>query len=90
MKTGADLEQARHTTIDGHRALSGLGDARENFQKRALAGAVAADDPNHLAAFDFKAHVLERPEFLGRVAGDDGAASRHVERLAPSVLRCAR
>ena len=90
MKAGADLEQACDAALDRHLALGRLGDARQNLQKRGLAGAIAADDADHLAALDLKAHVLERPEFLGRVAGDDGAAARHVERLAPGISRRAR
>ena len=60
------------------------------FSKVDLAGAVAADDAQHLAALDLEAHVLERPEFLDLVARDDGAAARHVRRLAPSIPRAAR
>ena len=36
----------------------------EDLQQRALAGAVAADDADHLAALDLEADVLERPERL--------------------------
>ena len=42
--------------------FGGFGNARKYFQQRALARAVAADDPDDLAAFDFERDVFERPD----------------------------
>ena len=90
VKAGADLEQARDPTLNGNPPFARLGNAREDFEQRALAGAVAADDAEHLAALDLEADIPERPELLDRVASEDGAAARHVRRLAPEVARAAR
>ena len=46
-------------------ALGRLGDAREDLEQRALAGAVAADDADDLAALDFEGDVTEGPEIFG-------------------------
>ena len=48
-------------------AFGRLGDARENFQERAFAGAVPPDDADHLAVFDVKRHVLESPDDIVRL-----------------------
>ena len=90
VKAGADFEQARDAALDRDLAFGRLGDAGEDLQQRRFAGAVAADDAEHLAALDLEADILERPELLDRVAGDDGAAARHVGRLAPGVPAHAR
>ena len=42
-----------------------LGDARQDLEQRALAGAVAADDADDLALLDLERHVLQRPEASG-------------------------
>ena len=44
----ADLEQAADATVDLRPARGRLGDAREDLEQGALAGAVAADDADHL------------------------------------------
>ena len=49
----------------------------EHLEQRALAGAVAADDPERLAVLDLEVDVLERPEILRDVrrrARDGGCA----------------
>ena len=66
-------------------ALGRLGDAREDLEQRRLAGAVAPDDAEHLAALDLEADVLERPELLDRVAWHDDAPLGHVRGHAPGV-----
>ena len=83
MKASADLEQAGDAALDGDAPLARLGDARQDLQERRLAGAIAPDDAEHLAALDLEAHVLQRPEFLGRLAAHDGAAARRVDRPFP-------
>ena len=60
---------------------------RENLQERRFASAVTADDAQNLAAPDVEIDVLERPELLGAVAGDHGAAAQHVARCAHKVAR---
>ena len=59
---------------------------REDLEQRALAGAVAADDADHLAALDLEGDVLERPELLNAVALDDLPPARHIDGLAQVVL----
>src|ERR1700693_2439552 len=61
VKAGADCEQACNTSAERDPPLRRLGDAGENLQKRALAGTVAADDAQYLAAFDLEADILEGP-----------------------------
>src|SRR5581483_8753011 len=90
MKPGADFEQAGDTTLDRGAALARLGDARQNLQQRRFAGPVAADDAEDLAAPDLEADVAQRPEFLDRVAGDDGAPAQHVGGAAQYPARAAR
>jgi hypothetical protein len=72
MKAGADFEQASHAAVDRHPSFTRLGDARKNFQKRRLAGSIAAANAEDFAAFDLEAHILERPKLLSCVASDDG------------------
>ena len=64
MKAGADLEQAGDTSPEHHPAAGRFGDAAEDFEKRALSSAVAADYAQHFAALDLEADILERPKFL--------------------------
>ncbi len=47
--------------------FGGTRDPRQDFQQRALARAVAPDQPHHFAFFYLEAHVLQRPD-KGRVA----------------------
>src|SRR5207302_8193431 len=54
VKSGADLQQAADAAANLHFAATGLGDSRQDFQQRALAGAVSADDPHHLPRLDFE------------------------------------
>ena len=64
MEAGADLEQAPDAPADLDAPARRRGDAREHLQQRRLAGAVAADDPEHLALLDLERHVAERPDLL--------------------------
>ena len=67
VKAGADLEQAGDAAADQRRGPRvGSVMRLEDLQQRALAGAVAADDAEHLAALDLEADILERPELLDR------------------------
>src|SRR6476659_2218204 len=62
MKSGADLEQARHASIQFHTTLGGLDDARKDLQQRRFAGAIAPDDADDLAGCDFEVEILECPD----------------------------
>ena len=54
--------------------LGRLGHPAQDFQQRALAGAIAADNADDLAGLNGKRHVLERPEF-GTLAGEIAAST---------------
>src|SRR5262249_13729486 len=62
VKAGAHLEQtadpAAHLGFAGRR----FRDARQDLEERALAGAVAADDADQLAAPHLERQVLQGPE----------------------------
>src|SRR6185437_6589299 len=90
MKARADLEQARDPAAYRHPPLAWLGNAREHLEQRAFAGAVAADDAQHLAALNLEADIPERPELLSGVAADEGATAQHIRRLAPDRPRSPR
>jgi hypothetical protein len=49
MEAGAHLQQRRDAAAQRGCAGRGIGDARQDFQQRALAGAVGADDAEHFA-----------------------------------------
>ena len=49
VEAGADFEQARDAAPQLDAAARRLGDAAQDLEQRALAGAVAADDAEHLA-----------------------------------------
>ena len=61
MKAGPDLEQAGDAAAQHDAALGRLGDAAQDLEQRALAGAIAADDADDLALLDLEADVLAAP-----------------------------
>src|SRR5262249_2476358 len=73
MEAGAHLEQAADAAMDLGAARRRRRDAREDLQQGALAGAVAADDADRLAARDLEAHVAQRPQFLVVAAAERAA-----------------
>ena len=81
MEAGPDLQQRADPA--GHLGIAGarLGDPREQFQHRALAGAVVADQADRFAAVDLEGDVSERPEHV------DSRASRRGRRARPTVRR---
>ena len=68
MEAGADLQQRADAAVELGAAGGRLRDPREDLQQGALAGAVAADDADDLAALDLEGDVLEGPERV-RFAG---------------------
>src|SRR6516162_1602534 len=58
VKAGADREQACDSPPKDYPPLGWLGDAAQELEKRALAGSVALDDPQYLAALDLEADML--------------------------------
>ena len=64
MEARADLEQRADQASDRDVAVRGRGDARQHFQQRALAGAIPADDADHLARRDLERDVAERPDAI--------------------------
>jgi len=70
VETRAHLQEAGDAALDCDPSRGGFGDAAEDLEEGALAGAVPADDPHGLAALDLEAHVLERPDLFQGVASD--------------------
>ena len=66
VETGADFEKAADAAVKLGVSFGGAGDAGQDFQQRAFAGAVAADQAHHFAFFYVKVDVLQRPD-VGRV-----------------------
>ena len=64
VEAGADLEQRREAPPDVGVALGRVGDPREDLEQRALAGAVPADDAEHLAVLEVERDVAKRPDRL--------------------------
>ena len=67
VETGADFEKAADAAVKLGVSFGGAGDARQDFQQRAFAGAVAADQAHHFAFFYVEGDVLQRPD-VGRAA----------------------
>ena len=65
MKSRADFEEARNTALYFHPTLARLGDAGEDLEEGALAGAVASNDSDYLSPGNFKIDILEGPKDLG-------------------------
>ena len=65
METGTDLQQARDTAAGADSAHSRSGDLTEEFQQGGLAGAVLADDADHVALLDLEVDIAERPDVVG-------------------------
>ena len=66
MEAGADFQQTGHAAVEHHAAVGGLGDAAENFQQRAFARPVAADDAHDFAVLDIERDIVEGPNGIGR------------------------
>jgi len=64
METGPDPGQAPAPATDLRPSARGRRDAREDLEQRRLAGAVAADDAEHLALGHHERDVAECPDLL--------------------------
>jgi len=68
VEAGADLEEAADAALEADLALGGGGDAGEDLEEGALAGAIPADDTYDLAAVHIEVDVLQRPKGIMLVA----------------------
>ncbi len=88
MEAGARLQQRGHLPAHDRAPLGRLGDARQDLQQRALAGAVAPDDAQHLAALHLEGDVLKSPKEL-RI-GDCGVRIVGIADWAAGEIRNSR
>jgi hypothetical protein len=65
VEAGAEFDDRLGATGDPDLAPVRLEQTVEDLEESALAGAVAADDGERLAAADFERDVVDRPEFPG-------------------------
>ena len=76
MKTGAQLDECRHATVDAHGPSRRLGDTGDELEQRALPGTIPPDDAVGHALPDRGRHVVQgeerflRPEILRQAAGE--------------------
>src|SRR5260370_24956556 len=62
MEAGSDLEQRGDAPANLDLSLRGISNFGENFQQRALARAVAADDADNLSFLDAERNIAQRPK----------------------------
>ena len=60
----AQLDQRCDLAVDGHGALAGVHDARDQFQHRAFAAAIAADECDGLARLNFERNIPQCVKFV--------------------------
>jgi hypothetical protein len=65
VEADAELDEGRQPAPDRDRPAVDRVDARQALQQRALARAVASDDPEELALLDLEGDVAQRDEVLG-------------------------
>ena len=68
MKAGSNLQQGADASDEIDAAGGRFDNAREDLEQRALAGAIAADDPDDVAVRHVERDVVERPEALRRLS----------------------
>src|SRR4051812_22963721 len=85
VKACPDLQETPDAPAQSDPSLGRLGDATEDFQKRALPSPVAADDAQNLALLNLKTHIFECPEFFDFTGSRYGPAARAVDDLAREV-----
>ena len=59
MEPGPNLQERSDPSLDADPSGRLDGDPREDLQQRALAGAIASDDPEHLALLDVEGDVFQ-------------------------------
>ena len=67
VKSGPYFEQRPYPAVNSRTAGSRASDPRQNLQESAFAGPIAADHSDHLAPFDLKGNIVERPKSLGSI-----------------------
>src|SRR5712671_1258249 len=90
MESGADLQEARNPPAQPNPPRGRLRDAADDLEQGALAGAVLADDADHLSALDLEAHVLEGPELLDLVALHDLSATNEIDPFSCEIASLTR
>src|SRR5882757_8289467 len=65
MEAGSDFEETSDPAIEIDNARGGFANPAQQFQQRALARAVSANDADHIALDDVEIDVANRPERLG-------------------------
>ena len=70
MKSGAQLEQGRHSTVDRHSTAGRGQDAGCELQEGALPRPVAPDNPNRRTGLGSKRNALERPELFSTTTAE--------------------
>ncbi len=75
VEAGADFQEAGYAALGADAASGGGGDAAQQLEQGALAGAVLADDAHHLALLYREGDMLQGPHIiagraLGAVVGD--------------------
>src|SRR5262249_26022182 len=63
MKSRPDLQERCNEAANTRLSPSGFGDPAQNFQERALAGPIAANDADGFAGLNGKRHIFKRSEF---------------------------
>ena len=56
------LDEGAHSAANAHSAGGGIGDAADDLERRALAGAIVADKSDCLAGWDLEADVVKRSD----------------------------
>jgi hypothetical protein len=76
MESRADFQKSADATSDPCVPFSRSDDAREQLQKRTLAGSVPSDDAEDLALPNFDRHVSQRPDDVRRSPRSRGVRER--------------
>src|SRR5581483_11763983 len=62
VKSGANLQERAHSSVDFRNARRRLGNSRKYFEQCAFARAVSPDDSVHLALLDIDGNIAQSPE----------------------------
>ncbi len=91
VEAGAHFEQTGDAAMEFDAAISGVGDAGEDFEEGTLACPIATNDAHYFAALDFKGDVLQCPDDVFGVvaifakAGQLAQAAQVARRVAQLV-----